>query len=425
MIWTDKIEEAKKTQFSMEDCKFAELNIKSLIGDEWFDQQLNKPIVKRHPLLHRWTSTGAPSIIYLVSLSKDLEIVNKCEGFLPILIRLKDEREFESARYEIFLSAAFMRSGAYQKLEFSPSVNNNFADFRLKLNDNWIYIECTKMQQSQEEKEFHSIYHNINKGISKILNNRRIYYCDIRIHLTQEFEKRSIKELIETVDWMIHKYSMSYMKKSQSNFILEIVPLRPRLQMTDLTSKFSIGIFKEDTNIRTEIDFDEDGNPYSSFTMTPNVIVKDPFKIIAEKPISKDENSRIKNKLDGVSKQLPEDGVNIVCMGMTPYQYADKIFSLVSDEYFTERFNKRIGGIILTRENVSFPEGPMDFLEITFIRNPYARKPTPTDSIKILPLCKNGMIQYSRSAKPEQPYYQLCSISWNAMVLDLPRPLSR
>jgi hypothetical protein len=419
LVWTDNLQDINKTQYSLDECKLAELYLEARFGKDWFNAEMDEPAIKRHPLFNYWHSTGTPTINYIVALSKDIELVKNREGFAPFVSRLKDNVEFESARYELLMAASFLRTGKYQVLEFSPQVGSNMADFRIKTDDGWVFFECTKMSQSKEERQFEVTSNIIKKRIDTILKRQQRYYCDIKLYFKIKPDPHIIEVAITSIINLLEKYQDRYLKYSAEDYFSEILPLRPIMVNADYSKTVNMGGLTQD-GLDMKWEFDRSGNPCSTFLMTPNIILENPYKLCIQQQISKDENARIKNKLNIVTKQLPENENNVVCVGMTYNQCAEKMYPLVLERHLKENINTRISQIILTRETsiVDVKIGCRNLLTVVPIVNKYAKKKIAVGTLVMRP---NGLIvtqDFIGFNQTEHPCYKWVSIHTESKMLE-------
>ncbi len=208
--------------------------LKNCLGSKWGNSELKKPLDQRHPILQWYNSlctfqkehikkegevysaicTGVVGA-YL-SLAYDLYVLRRYNLLQSRLIeRLKDERQFQGARYEIYVTASFIKAGFEIELEDETDRSISHCEFLVTHHN-------TGRKYSVEAKSRHRLgflghpsvqpqdVNTIKLRIGNLLNNAlkkeatytRIIFIDVNMPPKEGkvFEKDWFKKLPSTLD---------------------------------------------------------------------------------------------------------------------------------------------------------------------------------------------------------------------------------
>lgn len=188
--------------------------IKSAIGPEWGNAELAKPLEQRHPILLWYQKlcdcqraflkkqgeissapmTGAVSaymhLAYdLYALDHDAELQEK------LLARLRNRDMFTGARYEVFVSALFIRAGFDIEFENEADRSTTHCEFTAtyKRTGKKFSVEAKRREGTRDR-----IVHLLNNALSKHANFERIVFIDINVR-DDEAANQPPKHLIKVM----------------------------------------------------------------------------------------------------------------------------------------------------------------------------------------------------------------------------------
>ncbi len=208
-------------------------DIKKVLGSEWGNSEIKKPLQQRHPIMQWYNSlctyqkkhikregevysavcTG--DVGAYMSLAYDLYILGHHSLLQSRLIeRLKDENQFQGARYEIYTTASFIKAGFEIDFEDETDRSSTHCEFVATHNE-------LKRKYSVEAKSRHrpgflghtgepvkdhdairlQIGNLINNALKKEAGHTRIIFIDINMPPREGaiFEKNWFKKLAKTL----------------------------------------------------------------------------------------------------------------------------------------------------------------------------------------------------------------------------------
>lgn len=173
--------------------------IKIMIGSEWGNNELRKPFEERHPIIqwydlvckhqqqyvenpgaiHTAPMTGAVSAYLGLSYNLYL-LAHNAEIQSRLISRLKNNKQFQSAYYETYVAAAFIKAGFELEFENEDDSSTSHCEFSATCNKsgNKYSIEA----KSREPGKPHArIGNQLHEALKKNAKYRRIVFIDLNV----------------------------------------------------------------------------------------------------------------------------------------------------------------------------------------------------------------------------------------------------
>jgi len=314
------------TQFSREQCVEAANLLKELFTKTWIKRN------PRHPFCQLWMQQGYQPIIELTILGLNLEALRSSPRFNLLIENLKDGSKFYSTEFEAHIGGLFKRSSEVKDFELYPKINNKEPDMRFQVNDKWINIECKTFKCSQKQKEF------------------------------QELSMKMADTLFQTMSWLASYCAIDI--KLKTNLTKDFVD--------EILYKSKLGIAQFDNNDQIF----ECSNGYVRVAPVPitakNFEYKEPRFFHISALADKTENDRMRNTIRDIRRQIPSDCLNIACIGVSGYQNPFNLFGLLVKRELSQKSNRDISAIFLTRRFMAKDKPRQLVDEIYSLRNPKA-----------------------------------------------------
>lgn len=184
--------------------------IKDIIGSAWGNIELKKPFYERHPIIQWYDMvckhqqqyiknsgeiysapmTGAVSAY--MGLSYNLYLLShNAEIQSRLISRLKDKKQFQSAYYETYVAAAFIKAGFELEFENEDDSSTSHCEFTAtcKKSGNKYSIEA----KSREPGKPHArIGNQLHEALKKNAKYRRIVFIDLNVPSDASNEQNSV-----------------------------------------------------------------------------------------------------------------------------------------------------------------------------------------------------------------------------------------
>jgi hypothetical protein len=278
LVENDEVEKAKEVLESTP-------LIKAEVGYDWIvNNLLNvEERLKKHPLF--WLLLEPAKI---QKLEKWLIIIKACipdSKFKKIINSIREsraEKEFYSLIPELEVLAYYGSKGI--KIEYEPDIpeKKNVGDVKLTIGSTEVFIEITRLFESQEEEKKITLVHAVVQKIEAISDNPFI----ITLEIKDSFNSEDIEPCIKLVNDVILKSKGS------------LEPIEGQPYVINFENKATIKIHKKITHKKG----------YVGGSLFPAMEIK--------------SASRVKNKLLDKLEQLPERTLNVVAVDLS-YHFAD------------------------------------------------------------------------------------------------------
>jgi hypothetical protein len=316
MYWFEDTASVEKTEFSVDQCREFAHGIKELFGTEWFSEQLKYPQHSSHPLVSKWGQTGVGSVTEFSTLFLDLKVLETCPGFPALLDNLRDAKKYAASVHEAHVGAFFKR-GNVHGLALGQDVRDKKPDIKFDIGGRDFFAECKIFEESKVHSDFRDMAKRCCDRISDMMDERNVF-CAVRIEFMKPFFNVSTERVMQTVMDFLPAYSGEDIVRSDNDF--------------------SIRIFKTPVFAR-------------------GVEYKKAYMVHFISPIDPKEALRIRNTISKASKQLPDDGNNMICLELPHFSFVfpDQIISTIVKREFKQGHSEKIGAVLLNKR-IMYPD---------------------------------------------------------------------
>lgn len=188
--------------------------LKTRLGNSWFNEEIKKPETESHEII-KWYFKGRTNVdksvksrwhqpngsaLALLHLAYDLFVLDNSNNFPERLVnRLKNNENFNGARYEVFVFATLIRAGF--KIEYQDEVsgkNGRVPECRVKHTqfDEYISIEAKTrnvkgiLGSKQGNKSKIRLYDKLKDAIDKNVNEPYLVFVDANLPELKVVENR-------------------------------------------------------------------------------------------------------------------------------------------------------------------------------------------------------------------------------------------
>jgi len=314
MFWFEDAKTIQETEFTVDQCREYAEQIRELFGTEWFNEQLKYPQASWHPIISKWGQIGVGSVLEFSTLYLDLKILEQSPGFQNLLDNLKDAKKYVASIHEAHVGAFFKR-GNVHGLALGQDVRGKKPDIKFDIGGRDFFVECKTFEESKVHGDFRDLTKRCCERISAMMNERNVF-CAVRIEFMKPFFNVSMERVMQTVMDSLAGYSGEEIVRSDNDF--------------------SIRIFKTPVYAK-------------------NVEYKKAHMVHFISPIDPKEALRIRNTISKASRQLPDDGNNMICLGLPHFAFVflDQIISTIVKREFKQGHSERIGAVLLNKRTIS------------------------------------------------------------------------
>jgi hypothetical protein len=273
--------ETKKVKEELENTPL----IKREFGNEWIDSNLLnvEERLKKHSLF--WLFLEAAKIQKMEKWLTEIKACVPQSKFNKIINSIKGSRldkDFFSLIPELEVLAYYGSKGI--KIEYEPNIpeKRNIGDIKLTINSVEIFVEITRLFESEEEERVAALIHSLGQRIDAIPDNPFI----ITLEIDDSFSVEDLEPCIKFVSDEIAKNKDS------------LEPIEGKPYVINFTNKATFWIHKKITHKKG----------YVGGSLFPVTEIK--------------SSGRLKNKIFSEIKQLPEAKLNVVAVDIA-YHFAD------------------------------------------------------------------------------------------------------